>query len=114
MNDYSKIALTAFDPVKPLPADKIKTILGNTYEWSYPIKEESEINSESIQRWIRQCTGENKMSLQTYKSMKGGQGWSVPLTGIEYKAKRDEPIDKVIYHYSRHCHGCKKFGGKYE
>ena len=23
-------------------------------------------------------------------------------------------MDKIIYHYSQHCHGCKKFGGNYE
>ena len=29
-------------------------------------------------------------------------------------APLESPKDKVIYHYSQHCHGCKRFGGKYE
>ena len=49
-----------------------------------------------------------------FKSEKEKNEWAYPLTGSEYKAKRDEPGDKVMYHFSQHCHGCKKFGGKYE
>ena len=54
------------------------------------------------------------MKHQVFKSEKEKNEWAYPLTGSEYKSKRDEPGDKIIYHYSQHCHGCKKFGGKYE
>ena len=54
------------------------------------------------------------MQSQWFKSEKDKFEWATTLTGVEYKQKRDGPGDKVIYHYSHHCHGCKKFGGKYE
>ena len=54
------------------------------------------------------------MEKQVYRSEKKQNVWATYLTAKEYKSKRDEPNDKVIYHFSEHCHGCKKFGGKYE
>lgn len=87
MNDYSKIALTAFDPEKPISPSKVKEILQNTYEWTLPLRSDQPIETASLQQWISACTGERKMELQTFKSKKGGEGWSTVLTGSEYKAK---------------------------
>lgn len=114
MSNYSKLALTAFEPNHPLTPQQVKDILLNTYEWNYPIRNGQDIDSNDVQRWLAESTGDNRMATQSYKSRRGGEGWSIPLVGSQYKAKRDEPNDKLIYHYSKHCHGCKKFGGKFE
>lgn len=53
------------------------------------------------------------MKSQVFKSEKSTGEWATNLTGSEYKEKRDQPGDKIIYHYSQNCHGCKRFGGKF-
>ena len=54
------------------------------------------------------------MKYQVYKSKPLEDIWSTQLVGSQYKSVLEQPNDKIIYHYSQHCHGCKKFGGKYE
>lgn len=52
LNNYSKLALEAFDPKTPLQPQRVKEILQNTYEWNYPIRNGQEIDTTAIQRWI--------------------------------------------------------------
>ena len=71
------------------------------------------MSSEHFQQWIRDSiSGSN--SKQYYKSELIEGIFAQQLSGEEYRQVVESPKDKVIYHYSQHCHGCKRFGGKYE
>lgn len=48
LNDYSLVALKAFDAKEPLKAEEVQHTLGNSHEWSYNIQNKKDIDSEAI------------------------------------------------------------------